>query len=97
MCLRKTKVAINPKTLSDWVEKFRDKVMQGTLGNRMWDRPPLIPDLDGLLYEYVVANNLLGRTVTDVSIAEAAKDAFKAMQAYGKATEVHFRASIGFV
>ena len=57
--LEKKKVTINPKTLSDWCGKFRDEVMQGLPGNRMHDRMSLIPDLDGLLYDYVVSHNLL--------------------------------------
>ena len=64
----------------------------------MRDRAPLIPDLDGLLYEYVLTNNMLGVTVTDASIAEAATVAFKVMQARGKVGEdVQFKASTGFV
>ena len=94
----KKKVRVNPKTLSDWVGKLREKVMQGPPGNRMRERAPLIPDLDSLLYEYVLTNNLLGGTVTDASIAEAAMDAFKAMQARGKVgADVVFKASTGFV
>ena len=94
----KKKVTINPKTLSDWLGKLRDKVLQGPPGNRMRDRAPLIPDLDALLHEYVLTHNLLGGTVTDASIAEAAMDAFKSLQARGKVgPNVQFKASSGFV
>ena len=72
--------------------------MQGLPGNRMRERAPLIPDLDSLSYEYVLTNNMLSGTVTDASIAEAAMDTFKAMQARGKVgAEVRYRASTGFV
>ena len=74
------KVHINPKTLSDWLGKFRKSVMAGPRGNRMRDKKALIPDLEQMVYEYVVPNNTLGGTVTNISITHAAMDAFKAMQ-----------------
>ena len=42
------KIAINPKTLSDWLGKFRDKVMSGMPGSRMRDRLTKMPELDTL-------------------------------------------------
>ena len=84
--------------MSDWIDKFRENVLQGPPGNRMRDRAPLILDLDVLLYEYVLTNNLLGGSVTDASIAEVAMDTFKAMQARGKVgADVQFKASSGFL
>ena len=74
------KVQINPKTLSDWLGKLRQSVMTGPPGNRMRDRKALIPDLEQMVYEYVVSNNTLGGNVTDASLTHAAKDAYKAMQ-----------------
>ena len=94
----KKKVTINPKTLSDWLGKYKAKVMIGPPSNRMRDRAAKIPDLDQVVFDYVLTNNLLGGTVTDASIANAAKDAFKALQAVGKVgADVMFKASSGLV
>ena len=98
MSKKKKNVTTNPKTMSDWLGKFNEKIQQGPPGNRMRDRAPLIQDLDSLLYEYVLTNNLLGATVMDTSIAEAAMDALKAMQARSKVNAaIQFKASTGFV
>ena len=74
-------MSINPKTLSEWLGKFRAKVMTGPPSNKMRDRAVKIPDLNQGMFNYVLTNNLLGGAVTDASISNAAKDAFKAMQA----------------
>ena len=58
--------------------------MTGLPGNRMRDRKALIPDLEQMVFYYVVSNNLLGGSVTDASITHAAKDAYKAMQEAGR-------------
>ena len=72
--------------------------MSGPPGNRMRDRKALIPDLDSMVYDYVVSNNMLGGTVTDASIAQAATDALDAMRAAGRVgSEVVFKASSGWV
>ena len=49
---------MNPKTLSDWLRKLRVKVMTGPPGNRMRDGQAKIPDLDELVFEYVVTSNV---------------------------------------
>ena len=92
------KVHINPKTLSDWLWKQRQSVMTGLPGNRMRDRKALIPDLEQMVFDYVVSNNLLGGTVTDASLTHAAKDAYKAMQQAGRiGSDIDFKASSGWV
>ena len=97
--IRETKkVDINPKTLSDWVGKLRDKVMSGPPGSRMRDRQATIPELDHVIFDYVVTNNMLGGSTTDASIRKAAVQAFKAMQASGKLPQdKRFVASNGFL
>ena len=92
------KITINPKTLSDWVGKLREKVMSGPPGNRMRDRQPKLPELDKVVFDYVVTKNLLGGSTSDASIKEAAKEAFKALQAAGSdGPEVKLVASNGFL
>ena len=49
--------------------------------NRTRDLTPKIPDLEELVFQYVLTNNMLGSILTDVYIANAATDAFKGMQA----------------
>ena len=72
--------------------------MQGPPRKRMSEPAPLIPNLDSLLYEYVLTENLLGGTVTYAYIASESFKAFKAMHARGKVgADMRFKASSGFV
>ena len=93
---KKKHVKIYPKTISDWLEKDGSTVLSGPPGNPMRDRKDKIPDLDQLVYDYVVSNNSLGGTVTHASIANAVMDAFNAMHAAGRVDEtIEFKATKG--
>ena len=64
----------------------------------MRDKKGMIPDLDNMVYEYVVSNNMLGGSVTVASIATAATDAYKAMVKAGRVdAALDFKASAGWV
>ena len=45
----------------------------------MRDTKGMIPDLDNMVYDYIMFNNMVGDTVSDASIANAATDAYKAV------------------
>ena len=64
----------------------------------MRDKRALIPDLDAMVFDYVVSNNLMGGTVTDASLTHVAMDAFKAMQHAGRISDdITFKVSTGWV
>ena len=58
----------------------------------------MIPDLDNMVYDYVVSNNMLGGSVTYASITTAATDAYKAIMKAGRVdAAVDFKASAGLI